>query len=89
MCSSDLAIIGMPNKLAVRDAVVMNGVLIHGLDYDDTHIEGVVHASASCFSCALSVAAEVDASGQDLITAYVAGLEAIARLTLANCRSAA
>ena len=73
-------VIGMPAKLALRDAVVMNGVLIHGLDYDDTHIEGVVHASASCFSCALSVAAEVDASGQDLITAYVAGLEAIARL---------
>lgn len=74
------AIIGMPAKLALRDAVVMNGVLIHGLDYDDTHIEGVVHASASCFSCALSVAAEVDAHGRELLTAYVAGLEAIARL---------
>jgi 2-methylcitrate dehydratase PrpD len=74
------AVIGMPARLALRDAVVMNGVLIHGLDYDDTHIEGVVHASSSCFSCALSMAAEVDASGRDLITAYVAGLEVIARL---------
>jgi 2-methylcitrate dehydratase PrpD len=58
----------------------MNGILIHGLDYDDTHIEGVVHASASCFSCALAMAAEVGASGRDLLTAYVAGLEAIARI---------
>ena len=74
------SVIGMSAKLALRDAVVMNGVLIHGLDYDDTHLEGVVHASASCFSCALSVAAEVNASGVDLITAYIAGLEAIARI---------
>ena len=73
-------VIGMPAKLALRDAAVMNGVLIHGLDYDDTHLEGVVHASASCFSCALSMAAEVNASGRDLITAYIAGLEAIARI---------
>ena len=70
----------MPAKLALRDAVVMNGVLIHGLDYDDTHLEGVVHASSSCFSCALGMAAEVNASGRDLITAYIAGLEAIARI---------
>jgi 2-methylcitrate dehydratase PrpD len=74
------AVIGMPARLALRDTAVMNGVLIHGLDYDDTHLEGVVHASASCFSCALGVAAEVDASGRDLITAYIAGLEAIARI---------
>lgn len=74
------AVIGMDAKLALRDAAVMNGVLIHGLDYDDTHLEGVVHASASCFSCALGMAAEVNASGRDLITAYIAGLEAIARI---------
>jgi 2-methylcitrate dehydratase PrpD len=72
--SGERAIIGMPAKLALRDAVVMNGVLIHGLDYDDTHLEGVVHASASCFSCAFGVAAEVEASGRELITAYIAGL---------------
>jgi 2-methylcitrate dehydratase PrpD len=74
------AVIGMPAKLALRDAAVMNGVLIHGLDYDDTHLEGVVHASASCFPCALGVAAQVNASGRDLITAYIGGLEAIARI---------
>ena len=73
-------VIGMPAKLALRDAAVMNGVLIHGLDYDDTHLEGVVHASASCFSCALGMAAEVNASGRELITAYIAGLESIARI---------
>jgi 2-methylcitrate dehydratase PrpD len=74
------AVIGMRARLTLRDAAVMNGVLIHGLDYDDTHLEGVVHASASCFSCALGMAAELNASGRNLITAYIAGLEAIARI---------
>ena len=78
--SGPRAVIGMPARLALRDAAVMNGVLIHGLDYDDTHLEGVVHASASCFSCAFGVAAEFNASGRDLITAYIAGLEVIARI---------
>ncbi len=78
--TGERTVIGMPAKLALRDAAVMNGVLIHGLDYDDTHLEGVVHASASCLSCALGMAAEVNASGRDLITAYIAGLEAIARI---------
>ena len=73
-------VIGLPAKLALRDAAVMNGVLIHGLDYDDTHLEGVVHASASCFSCALGMAAEMNSSGRDLVVAYIAGLEAIARI---------
>ena len=73
-------VIGMDAKLNLRDTVIMNGVLIHGLDYDDTHLEGVVHASSSCFSCALSVAAEVGATGESLMTAYIARPELIARL---------
>src|SRR5215510_11325776 len=32
------SLIGMPGRLALRDAVIMNGVLVHGIDYDDTHI---------------------------------------------------
>lgn len=67
-------------RLALRDAVMMNGFLIHGLDYDDTHTTGVIHATASCFATALGVAADIDASGRDLLTAYVAGMEVATRL---------
>ena len=31
-------VIGMPAGLPLRDAAQMNGFLIHGLDYDDTHV---------------------------------------------------
>src|SRR5215469_2767307 len=30
-------VIGIGRRLALRDAVLMNGILIHGLDFDDTH----------------------------------------------------
>jgi 2-methylcitrate dehydratase PrpD len=40
-------IIGQTSTVALRDAALMNGLLIHGLDYDDTHLASVVHFSLS------------------------------------------
>jgi len=31
----------------------MNGILIHGLDYDDTHMAGVIHVTSSALPLAL------------------------------------
>lgn len=76
-------VIGMNTRLALRDAVIMNGVLVHGLDYDDSHIEGIIHPSSSCFPCAFGVASELGASGRELLTAYVLGIEIEARLGMA------
>lgn len=73
-------VIGYGTHLALRDAVTMNGFLIHGLDYDDTHTRGVIHATASCFPTALGMADDLAASGHDLVTAYVAGMEVATRL---------
>jgi 2-methylcitrate dehydratase PrpD len=58
----------------------MNGVLVHGLDFDDTHMQGVMHVSASCFPCALGVAALTGASGGEFLAAYILGIEVAARL---------
>lgn len=76
----DYEVIGMPAKLALRDAVLMNGILTHGLDYDDNSIFGRVHPSSFCVPCALGMGALVNASGKDLITAYVAGMECAIRI---------
>lgn len=75
------SLIGLPGKLALRDAVVMNGVLMHGLDYDDTHIRAIIHATASAFPCALGVSESVDAPGSALLAAYVLGIEAATRIS--------
>jgi 2-methylcitrate dehydratase PrpD len=76
-------VIGMPVKLPLRDAVLMNGILAHGLDYDDTHPGAIVHPSSSAFPCALGVAEHVDAAGADLIAAYALGVDIAIRIGLA------
>jgi 2-methylcitrate dehydratase PrpD len=52
-----LPVIGMSETLALRDAAMLNGMLIHGLDYDDTYLPGSVHLTASCVPTVLGVAA--------------------------------
>jgi len=73
-------VIGMTASLSPRDAAIVNGLLCHGLDFDDTHIAGVIHPSASVLPLILSAAKTTNASGQDLVTAYIIGIEAAARL---------
>lgn len=74
------AVIGHALRLPMRDAALANGLLIHGLDYDDTHPEGMTHPTASAFSAALAVAEHLDVSGLDLLDAYIVGLETNARI---------
>jgi 2-methylcitrate dehydratase PrpD len=72
--------IGMAHRLPLRDAAVVNGMLMHGLDYDDTHAAGVVHLTVVALPAALAMAAHTRASGAELLAAYIAGMEAGARI---------
>ncbi len=82
--NGDYEVIGMSPKLALRDAVMLNGILVHGLDYDDTYLPGSIHLTASCVPTALGMAARMQASGKDLLTACALGLEVGARLGAAG-----
>jgi 2-methylcitrate dehydratase PrpD len=73
-------VVGLPQRLPLRDAAVVNGMLMHGLDYDDTHADGVIHLTVSTFPAALGTAAQLGASGAELLAAYIAGVEAGARI---------
>ncbi len=77
------SVIGLPVKLLMRDAALLNGILAHGLDYDDTHPGAIVHPSSSAFPCALAVAEKTGASGAELIAAYTLGVEVSTRVGLA------
>lgn len=78
--SGTASVIGHGRILSMRDAVQMNGILIHGLDFDDTHSRGVIHATASVLPTALAVADRDGASGADLLTAYILGMEIATRV---------
>ena len=73
-------VIGIGRKLALRDAVLMNGILVHGLDFDDTHSRGVIHGTSSSFPCALALTDRDDNDGKALLVAYVAAMEVATRL---------
>ena len=76
----DIPVIGYGQSLPLRDAVVMNALLIHGLDYDDTHPAGVLHATTSVLPAMLGLATRLKGGGQDLLAAYILGVEATTRL---------
>ncbi|HET7158201.1 MAG TPA: MmgE/PrpD family protein, partial [Burkholderiales bacterium] len=78
--SGNAQVIGLPQRLAVRDAVLANGILAHGLDFDDTSISARVHAGAACMPAALTLAAALGKSGSQMLLAYIAGMECAMRI---------
>ncbi len=78
--AGDVAVFGFPARLSPRDAAIVNGYLCHGLDFDDTHVAGIIHPTSSVLPAVLSTAAHVGASGQAMVTAFVIGVEAAARI---------
>jgi 2-methylcitrate dehydratase PrpD len=64
-------------KLGMMEAALVNGQMGHVLDFDDTHMEGVVlHTSSPVLAACLSAATSGTFSGKDLITAYALAFEA-------------
>ena len=53
-------VIGTSVRMDPRNAALVNGVLVHGLDYDDTHARGGIHATASVLPTVLALAAMTD-----------------------------
>jgi 2-methylcitrate dehydratase PrpD len=65
------------------EAAMLNGALIHSLEYDDTHIGSVIHGSAVAAPVALAMAEAEGASGSELLLAYVIAWEVMIRIGLA------
>lgn len=73
-------VVGSARTLAPRDAALANGFLMHGLDFDDTHPLAIVHPTVACLPAALAIGEALDADWDDLLTAYVAGMETAIRI---------
>jgi 2-methylcitrate dehydratase PrpD len=78
--AGDCTVIGDERRLAPRDAAFANGLLMHGLDYDDTHPASIVHPSVVGLPAALAVGEQLDASWNDVLAAYVIGVETAIRI---------
>ncbi len=71
-------VIGHKLKIGTVEAATVNGQMGHLLDYDDTHMGGVVlHASSPILSALFALAqSRGGISGRELAVAYAAGFEA-------------
>ncbi|EMR71658.1 putative family protein [Eutypa lata UCREL1] len=64
-------------------AALVNGIASHVDDYDDTHLETIIHPAGVVASALLAVAEwQGSTSGEDFLTAFVAGVEAECKLGL-------
>jgi 2-methylcitrate dehydratase PrpD len=64
-------------KLGLLDAALANGQMGHLLDYDDTHMGGVLlHTSSPVLGALFALAEHTPVSGKELVLAYAAGFEA-------------
>jgi 2-methylcitrate dehydratase PrpD len=75
-------LIGSPVKVAAANAVLANGALAHGLDYDDTLEEAIVHTGCCAGITALAVGEELRASGKAVLEAAIAGTEVMCKVGL-------
>ena len=69
------AIIGSNDVVSIHDAAFANGVLSHGLVRDDMHVGSVSHLGTVLIPTLLALAETTNASGEDFLTALVAGYE--------------
>ena len=75
---------GAARRIGAPAAAMANGTLVHGLDFDDTHAGGLVHATAVVLPAAFAVGEQVSASGTDVLAAAVVGYESVCRIAAAS-----
>ena len=80
----DCSVVGNSERLQPRDAAMVNAVLMHGLDFDDTHIKAMMHSSVVSLPTALAIAEHRDLFGRDMLEAFVVASEGAIRLGLAT-----
>ncbi len=66
---------GRMETFSAENAALVNGTASHALDFDDNFIPAVTHASAVLVPALLSLGEEIGATGDQLLDAYIVGLE--------------
>src|SRR5207244_6938904 len=81
--SPERALVGSKVRVAAANAVLANATLAHGLDFDDTREDAIVHTGSVAVTTGLAVAEAVGASGRAALEAIVAAVEVMCRVGLA------
>lgn len=91
-CAGEAAVLGIALRSSAETAALLNGLAMHAMDYDDTQLSTnpasvyglLTHPTTPVLGATSAVAELVGASGRDLLTAYVAGVEVACRTSDAS-----
>jgi 2-methylcitrate dehydratase PrpD len=75
------SLLGADVKVSVADAALANGSIAHALDYDDCGVK-IGHPSVLVLPAVLSLGEHLGVSGEEIVTAYILGLEIESKLAL-------
>ena len=79
---SEATIPGRPVRVEAEWAAFVGGIGVHAEDYDDTHLETVVHPGAPVVPAAHAFGELCRSSGRELLEAVVVGVEVACRMGL-------
>jgi 2-methylcitrate dehydratase PrpD len=82
--SGPATVFGHATGASPADAALINGGLIHSLEFDDTHTASIAHGSSVLAPASVAVAEANGASGPALLAAYARGWEVLVRFGLAS-----
>jgi 2-methylcitrate dehydratase PrpD len=71
---------GSARRASVLDAAEINGTAVHALDYDDCSYSLAGHPSVAILPGLLALAESGNASGRDVLNAFVTGFETLAHV---------
>ena len=74
------AVIGRPERLDALGASFLNAISANLLDFDDTHLDTIIHPAAPVAAPVLALAQARGFSGQAVLTAFILGVEVECRV---------
>jgi 2-methylcitrate dehydratase PrpD len=77
------ALVGSRVRVAAANAALANATLAHGLDFDDTREDAIVHTGCVAVTTSLAVGEAVGTGGRATLDAIIAGVEVMCRVGLA------
>jgi 2-methylcitrate dehydratase PrpD len=81
--TAESMLLGRRTRVAAANAVLANATLAHGLDFDDTREDAIVHTSCVAATTAFAVGEAVAAPGRKVLEALIAAVEVMCRVGLA------
>lgn len=79
----EASVLGSGLRTSSVDAALANAYYAHVLDFDDTHVDAIVHVNAPVLAAALATAEATGASGAALLAAQAIGMEVTSRMAVA------